>query len=284
MCFMALRLFDPRRVRRQNPPVPRTFLIAAAFLAASCAMTPTVPDSLKAEAAPGGVLRAGINLGNLTVVQKDDGGGDLRGVGPALARELAARLGARVQFVTYDSAAKMAEAARSGAWDVAFLAVDPQRANDIAFSAPYMQIEASYMVRADSALRKAADVDRKGIRIATNNNAAFDLWMQRNLKHAERVLAYSSGAAVELFMAHRDIDAAAGVRNTLVHYAARNPGYRVMDDNFSAVGQAAGVPHDREATARYLREFIEEMKASGFVARALKESNVSDASVAPPAQ
>ncbi len=244
-------------------------------------MTPSAPESVRAEMAPGGVLRAGINLGNPTVVQKHEGDGELRGVGPGLARELAKRLGARVEFVTYDSAARMAEAAKQGSWDVAFLAVDPQRANDIAFSAPYMQIEATYMVRADSPLRKPDDVDRKGVRIATNNNAAFDLWMQRNLKNAERVLAYSSGATVELFMARGDIDAAAGVRNTLVQYAARNPGYRVMDINFSAVGQACGVPRGREASAKYLHAFIEEMKASGFVARALKDSGVTDAAVAP---
>jgi len=254
-----------------------TLLLAAA----SCAMTPSVPDSLRSEMAPGGVLRAGVNLGNPTVVQKPEGGGELRGVGPALARELARRLGARVEFVTYDSAAKMAEFAKQGAWDVAFLAVDPQRANEIAFSAPYMQIEATYMVRADSRLRKPEDVDRKGVRIATNNNAAFDMWLQRNLKNAERVLAYTSGAAVELFMAQQDIDAAAGVRNTLAGYAAKHPGYRVMDVNFSTVGQAAGVPRSRPASAKYLHAFIEEMKASGFVARALKESGVTDASVAP---
>ncbi len=246
-------------------------------------MTPSIPEALRAEMAPGGVLRAGINLGNPTVVQRD-GGGELRGVGPGLARELATQLGARVEFVTYDSAAKMAEAAKAGAWDVAFLAVDPQRANDIAFSAPYMQIEATYMVRADSPLGKPEDVDRKGVRIATNNNAAFDLWMQRNLKNAERVLAYSSGAAIELFMAHRDIDAAAGVRNTLAQAAAKTSGYRVMDTNFSTVGQASGVPRNRAASAQYLHQFIEEMKASGFVARALKESGVTDASVAPPAR
>ena len=217
--------------------------------------------------APSGVLRAGINLGNPTVVQKPEGG-ELRGVGPVLARELARRLGTRVEFVTYDSAAKMAEAAKQGAWDVAFLAVDPQRANDIAFSAPYMQIEATYMVRADSPLRQPGDVDRKGVRIATNNNAAFDLWMQRNLKNAERVLAYSSGAAVELFMAQRDIDAAAGVRNTLAQYAARHPGYRVMDVNFSTVGQACGVPRGREASAKYLHAFISSIKARRYFAEA----------------
>lgn len=245
-------------------------------------MTPCVPETLRAEMAPGGVLRAGINLGNPTVVQKDPGG-ELRGVGPGLARELARRLGARVEFVTYESAAKMAEAAKNGAWDVAFLAVDPQRAGEIAFSAPYMEIAATYLVRADSPLKKPADVDRKGVRIATNNNAAFDLWMQRNLKNAQRVLAYSSMGAVELFMAQRDIDAAAGVRNTLEQAVADRSGYRVMAENFSAVGQASGVPRGREAAARYLKDFIEEMKASGFVERALKESNVSDATVAPPA-
>jgi polar amino acid transport system substrate-binding protein len=253
------------------------------LLAASCAMNPSVPENVRAEMAPGGVLRAGLNLGNPAVVQKDPAG-TFRGVGPDLARELARRLGARIEYVTYDSAAKMAEGAKQGAWDVAFLAVDPQRAKEIAFSAPYMQIEATYIVRADSPMKTPDDVDRKGVRIATNNNAAFDMWLQRNLKNAERVLAYTSGAAVELFMAQRDIDAAAGVRNTLEQYTARNSGYRVMDANFSTVGQASGVPRNREASAKYLHQFIEEMKASGFVTKALKEAGTADASVAPPAK
>jgi polar amino acid transport system substrate-binding protein len=247
-------------------------------------MTPEVPESLRAEMAPGGVLRAGINLGNPTVVQKDPAGASLRGVGPELARELARRLGARIEFVTYDSAAKMAEAVKQGAWDVAFLAADPKRANEIAFSAPYMEIQASYMVRDDSPIRSFEDIDRMGVRIATNNNAAFDLWMQRNLKNAERVPVTTSPEAIELFLARRDIDAVAGVRNPLVTAAARHRGYRVLDGSFASVGQAAGVPRNREAAARYLGEFIEEMKASGFVERRLKESGVTEATVAPPSK
>jgi polar amino acid transport system substrate-binding protein len=244
-------------------------------------MTPSVPESVRAEMAPGGVLRAGINLGNPTVVQKDPAGGPLRGVGPELARELARRLGARIEYVTYDSAAKMADAVKQGAWDVAFLAVDPKRENDIAFSAPYMEIQASYMVRNDSPIRSFSDVDRKGVRIATNNNAAFDLWMQRNLKNAERVPVATSPEAVELFLSRKDIDAVAGVRNPLVTAAAKNSGYRVIPGSFASVGQASGVPKGREASARYLREFIEEMKGSGFVERKLKESGVTEAIVAP---
>jgi polar amino acid transport system substrate-binding protein len=259
----------------------RAASLFAALFTASCAMTPSATESLRAEMAPGGVLRTGLNLGNPTVVQKD-AGGSFRGVGPELARELARRLGARIEYVTYDSAAKMAEAVKQGAWDVAFLAVDPQRAGDIAFSAPYMIIEASYMVRADSPLKRFEDFDRKGIRIATNNNAAFDIWMQRNLKSAERVTASSSPEAVDMFLARRDLDAVAGVRTPLLAAAAKNPGYRVIDGSFATVGQASGVPRNREASARYLREFIEEMKASGFVARALKEAG-TDAIVAPPA-
>ena len=244
-------------------------------------MNPSVPENVRAEMAPGGALRVGINLGNPTVVQKDPAGGELRGVGPELARELAKRLGARIEYVTYDSAAKMADAVKTGAWDVAFLAGDPKRANEIAFSAPYMEIQASYMVRADSPIRSFEDIDRKGVRIATNNNAAFDLWMQRNLKNAQRVPFSNSPEAVERFLAQRDLDAVAGVRNPLVAAAAKNPGYRVLPGSFASVGQASGVPKSREAAARYLREFIEEMKASGFVERKLKESGVTEAIVAP---
>ena len=261
----------------------RTAFLAVLSLAASCAMTTSVPEPIRAEMAPGGVLRAGINLGNPTVVQKDPAGGPLRGVGPELARELAKRLGARLEFVTYDSAAKMADAVSQGAWDVAFLAVDPKRSDIIGFSAPYMEIQASYMVRDDSPIKGFGDVDRKGVRIATNNNAAFDLWMQRNLKNAERVPFANSPEAVERFLARKDLDAVAGVRNPLVAAAAKHPGYRVLEGSFASVGQAAGVPRNREASTGYLREFIEEMKRSGFIAKALKDSAVTEATVAPAA-
>src|SRR5512132_377425 len=120
-----------------------------------------IPDSLRAEMAPHGVLRAGVNFGNPVIAQKDAGGGEPRGVGPALARELARRLGAAIEYVTFDTAGKMADAVKEGAWDVAFLAADPQRAAQIAFSPPYVQIEGTYLVRADSPLTRVDEFDRK---------------------------------------------------------------------------------------------------------------------------
>jgi polar amino acid transport system substrate-binding protein len=247
-------------------------------------MTQSAPGNVREEMAPGGVLRVGVNLGNPLIAQKDPGGGAPRGVGPSLARELARRLDARIEYVTYDGAGAMADAVKSGAWDVAFLATDPKRASEIAFSAPYVQIEASYLVKADSRLRRFEDVDRPGIRVASGKGAAYDLWLERNLKHAERVLAATSAAAIEMFASRGDIDAVAGVRNPLVSASAKLPGTRVIDGSFMAIGQAAGVPRARQAAARYLAEFIEEVKASGFVQEALAQSGVTEATLAPPAQ
>jgi polar amino acid transport system substrate-binding protein len=247
-------------------------------------MTQSAPRNVREEMAPGGVLRVGVNLGNPLIAQKDPGGGAPRGVGPSLARELARRLDASIEYVTYDGAGAMADAVKSGAWDVAFLATDPKRAGEIAFSAPYVQIEASYLVKADSRLRRFEDVDRPGIRVASGKGAAYDLWLERNLKHAERVLAATSAAAIEMFASRGDIDAVAGVRNPLVSASAKLPGTRVIDGSFMAIGQAAGVPRARQAAARYLAQFIEEVKASGFVQEALAQSGVTEATLAPPAQ
>ncbi len=230
--------------------------------------------------APGGVLRAGVNLGNPVIAQKDPAGGAPRGVGPELARELARRLGARIEYVTYETAGKMADAVRQGAWDVAMLAGDPQRANEIAFSAPYVEIEGTYMVQAGSPLKRIEDFDRKGVRIAVGDKTAYDLYLSRTIRNAELVRAPTSIAAIDAFRAQR-LDAVAGVKNPLAAIAAKEPGLRVIEGNFMVIGQASGVPRNREASARYLRDFIEEMKASGFVARALKESGVTDATVAP---
>jgi len=264
------------------PAMQRLFLIFAGALAlASCAMNETASQSLRQEFAPKGVLRAGVNYGNIVIAQKDPAGGAPRGVGPDLARELAKRLGVSVEYVTYDSAGKMADAVKQGAWDVAFLAVDPMRESEIAFSKPYVQIEGSYLVRYDSALTKTGEFDRKGLRMAVGDKTAYDLYLTRALKNAELVRAPTSIAAVEMFRSHRDIDAAAGVKNFLATVAARDPGLRVIDGNFMVIGQASGVPKGRDAAAKYLGEFIEEMKRSGFVADALKRSGVTDATVAP---
>jgi polar amino acid transport system substrate-binding protein len=165
---------------------------------------------------------------------------------------------------------------------VAFLAVDPERAGEIAFSAPYVQIEGTYLVRKDSPLRKIDDFDRKGQRIAVGLKSAYDLYLTRALKNAELVRAPTSQAAIDEFAAGR-IDAVAGVKNTLVAAAEKDPGWRVIEGNFMVIGQAAGVPRTRTAAARYLADFIEEAKASGFVADALKKSGVTDATVAPRA-
>jgi polar amino acid transport system substrate-binding protein len=258
-----------------------TLLVLAACLVASCATQPSVSPSLRSEFAPTGVLRAGVNFGNPVIVQKDPAGGDPRGVGPELAREMARRLGVPITYVAYDAAGKMADGVKQGAWDVAFLAVDPARASDIDFSAPYVQIEGSYLVLADSPLRRIEDFDREGVRIAVGDKSAYDLYLTRELKKATLVKAPTSIAAVETFRA-RKLDAVAGVRNPLADIARTDPTVRVIEGNFMVIGQAAGIPRGRPAAAAFLRAFIEEAKAGGFVATALKNSGVTDATVAPP--
>ncbi|HYC36951.1 MAG TPA: ABC transporter substrate-binding protein [Usitatibacter sp.] len=261
--------------------------VAASLLITSCAMhtpsTPAVTDSLRKEFAPSGTLVAGVNFGNPVIAQRPKDGGDPQGVGPSLARELAKRLGVPIRYVVYDTAGKMADAAKEGAWDVAMLAVDPARAETIAFSAPYVLIEGTYLVREDSPLRRIDEFDRKGLTIAVANKSAYDLWLTRNIKQAEIVRLATSQAAIDAFLAGKT-QVAAGVKQPLVATAARNPGVRVIEGSFMSIGQASGVPVARRNAAAYLKAFIEEMKATGFVARALAASGVPDATVAPPAR
>jgi polar amino acid transport system substrate-binding protein len=237
-------------------------------------------EAIVFELAPEGVLRAGINFGNPVIAQRDAGGGDPRGVGPSLARELANHLRVPIRYVGFETAGKMADAVRDKAWDVAFLAIDPERATDIAFTDAYVHIEGTYLVRETSPLRAPDDFDRDGVRIAVGLKTAYDLYLTRHLQRAQLVRADSSPAAIERFLADA-LDAAAGVRQPLVAAASRQPGLRVIDGSFMVIRQAAGVPRARVAAAAYLTAFIEEMKRSGFVARALRESGVNDVGVAP---
>jgi polar amino acid transport system substrate-binding protein len=245
-------------------------------------MQNNVPADALKDLAPSGKLRAAINFGNPVLAQRDPSSGEPRGISADLARELARRLGVAVEFSGFDTAGEAFEALKAAECDVGFLANEPARAAEIAFTAPYVVIEGTYMVRSASPLRGVDEVDREGVRIAVGDKAAYDLYLSRTLKHAQLVRAPSSAAAMELFLAET-LDAAAGVRQPLVKFAAAHPGLRVMDERFMAIEQAMCMPQGRAAGARYLRAFVEEMKASGFVAAGLERSGQGDAMVAPPA-
>jgi polar amino acid transport system substrate-binding protein len=229
--------------------------------------------------APTGTLRVSINLGNIVLAQ---GTPDApRGVTPELARELAKRLNVPCKLTAFDGAGKAFEAVKAGLIDIVFLAIEPVRAAEIAFTAPYVLIEGVYMVPKNSALKAVADVDSKGVRIGVNKGSAYDLYLTRTLKNATLVRGEDG---VERYIKDK-LEAAAGVKQPIVAYAKTDPNVRVLDGRFMEIQQAMGTPQGRDpAGAKYLRAFVEEMKASGFVADALKRSNQPDAAVAPPAR
>jgi len=238
----------------------------------------SVQSDVVKELSPTGRLRVAINLGNMVLAQKD-ATGEPTGITVDMARELGRRLGVPVELVRFDAAGKVFDALKTGTLDVVFLAIEPVRAAEIDFTAPYVIIEGVYMVPKESALKTVADIDRAGVRVGVNKGSAYDLYLTRTLKQAELVRGEDG---IGLFINNK-LEAAAGVKQPLVAFAKTNPGVRVMDGRFMEIQQAMGAPKGRNAGAQYLRAFVEEMKASGFVADALRRSNQPDASVAPPA-
>jgi len=259
---------------------PIAVLCLGAAMLTACATSPAPPQAAIADLAPTGKLRAAINFGNPILATKDPVTGQPRGVSVDLSRELAARLGVGLEFVTFEAAGKVVEAARSGAWDVAFVAIDPARGQDMLQTPPYVIIEGAYLVAADSPIRRNEDVDREGVRIAVGKGSAYDLFLSRQLKHARIVHAPTSPAVTDLFIAQR-LEVAAGVKQQLEADARRLPGLRLLEGRFMVINQAMATPQGREAGARYLREFVEAMKASGFVAQALARHGIEGAAVAP---
>ena len=238
-----------------------------------------VPDpDARAELTPTGKLRVGINFGNGLLARKDPVTAAPRGIAVDLARELGVRVGVPVEVVGYESAGTMADGATE-AWDVAFLGADPARANQIAFTAAYLEIESTYLVPARSPLSTMADVDRAGVRIAVSGKSAYDLFLTRALQHAMLVRAPNVNASVELFMSHK-LDALAGLKPLLVEVAEQLPGSRVLDGSFTTVQQAIGTPKDRSSAAKYLHAFVEDVKAGGLVAKAIENNRVRGVSVA----
>ena len=253
-------------------------ILAAAFAAAVLSGCASL-DAPRADLAPTGKLRAAINLGN-PVLASRDAAGQLQGVSVDLARELARRLGTPVELVPFDAAGKVVEAGKTGAWDIAFVALDPARAAEIAQSPPYVVIEGAYLVRDGSRLRANDEVDRGGNRIVVARGSAYDLYLSRNLKQAQLVRTPTSRVVVDTFMAE-NFEVAAGVKQQLEMDAKRVPGVRLLPGRFMVINQAMASQRGREAGARFVREFIEEKKASGFVGRALERHRIEGAAVAP---
>jgi polar amino acid transport system substrate-binding protein len=239
-----------------------------------------ITPSLRSVLAPTGKLRVGINYGNPVLATRDRNNGELQGVAVDLARELGKWLDIPVELVGFESAGQMVAGLKAGEWDVAFLAIDPGRAAEIDFTAPYIEIEGTYLVPAGSPLKSMEDVDRNGVRIAVSANSAYDLFLSRSVGRAQLVRAPDPNAAFELLLAGK-VDVAAGVRQSLLTNAEKLPGSRVFAGRFMAIQQALGIPKGRDDAVKYLRQFVEDAKASGLVARAIEKAGVRGVSVAP---
>ncbi|HEX4410447.1 MAG TPA: ABC transporter substrate-binding protein [Xanthobacteraceae bacterium] len=242
---------------------------------------PAAPEKAVEDIAPTGRLRASINLGNIVLAQTDPKTGQPAGVTVELAKSLGERLGVPVDLITFDAAGKAFDAFKRGATDIVFLAIDPVRAEEIAFTPPYALIEGNFMVRADSAFKSIADIDREGVRVAVAKGSAYDLFLTRALKSATLVRASTGPEAMDMFLS-ADLDAAAGVRQPIVKFMSEHAGLRLIEPSFMEIRQAMGMGKGRPAGSAYLHSFIEEMKASGLVAAALKRSGQDDVVVAPP--
>jgi|GEM_PF-44860 len=266
----------------------RNFLSAAVLLCAgtiAAAGQGVAPADAVHQLAPSGKLRAAINLVNSVVAQPGLAGGEPRGVSADLARELARRLGVPIEFVIFDGAGREFHAADSGTWDVGFFAIDPLRSADVDYTAPYVVIQGGYMVRNGSPVRSIADADRPGTRIAVGRDSVYDLYLTRTLKNAKLVRVSPADLKNVLATFSNDgLEVAAFITIPMADYAKGDPSVRMVDGPFMEIDQAMAIPKGRgQAGLRYLRAFVEEMKASGFVASALARSGQTDAAVAPAA-
>lgn len=254
---------------------------------AGCASTPTVPPQVRTDLAPTGTLRAGINYANTVIATKDPATGELRGVSVDLMRELARRLNVPLELVGFDFSGKLTDALNAGALDIGGIAggAGSGREGTLDFTAGYLQVETTYLVASQSSVRTMADVDREGVRVGVADKSAFQPFLARSLKNARLLTGPGNPTAFELLRSGK-VDVLAGLRHQLMAVAPKLPGSRILDGRFLVVEQTLAIPKNpkgSEAGIRYLREFIEAAKASGFVARSLANSGNGNVPVSPPA-
>ena len=236
-------------------------------------------SAIVGQLAPTGVLRAGVNMGNFLLVTGRAPNGDPTGVSPSMAKAIADRLGVPMQPKPYARPNEVAEAV--GDWDIALIGAEPHRAAKISFTAAYCEIEATYLVPAGSPITSLAEVDRPGVRIATSAGAAYTLWLERNIKQAQLVLVPGGGGAAMQKFIDDKLEVYAGLRPGLLGDLAKLPGARILDGQYMAVQQAIGCAKGNDAAFAFLRDFVEEAKRSGLVARFIAEHKVQGLSVAP---
>ncbi len=239
----------------------------------------SLSPTAKSELTPTGKLRVGINYGNFLLVTRHSDR-EYTGIAVDLGRELGRRLGVTVDLIPFATAGKLADAVKGGAWDVAFLGNEPQRAGDIAFSPAYLEIEAGYLVPAGSPIKAMAEVDRPGVRIATAVNSAYDLYLSRNIKHAALVRANAIQGSYDVFVKDK-LEVLSGLTPRLITDAETLPGSRVLEGRFTVVQQSVGTPQGRPAAAKYLGDFAKDIKTSGLVAEAIARHSVRGVTVAP---
>ncbi len=239
-------------------------------------------EQARAELAPIGILRAGINMSNFLLVTGTTPEGDPDGVSPDMARAVADRLGVPVKLVPFKTPGELADAAVEDVWDIGNIGAEPERAKNIAFTAAYVEIEATYLIPAGSPIQSIDDVDRDGVRIGVSARSAYELWLSDNIERAELVMAQGLGASFDIFVEQK-LEVLAGLRPRLVDDVKKLPGARILDGKFTAVQQAIGTKPAREAGAAFLRDFVEEVKASGLVATLIEKHAVTGRlTVAPP--
>jgi polar amino acid transport system substrate-binding protein len=240
-------------------------------------MTPEI----KAQLAPHGVLRVGVNMSNFLLVTGRSANGDPEGVSPSMGRAIADALGVPVKYVPFPKPGELADEAGKDVWDIGLIGAEPARAEKIAFTAAYAEIEATYLVPAGSPLKSVADVDRPGVRIAVTARAAYDLWLDRNIKQATLVRSTSLDGAFDQFVSEK-LEALAGLRPRLLSDVQKLPGAVILPGQFTSVQQAVGTAKANAAGAAWLHAFVEEAKASGLVGRFIEQHKVNGLSVAPP--
>jgi polar amino acid transport system substrate-binding protein len=218
-----------------------------------------VTPAVRAELAPTGKLRAGINYGNFVLATKDPVTGEPRGIAVQLAREIGSRLEVPVELISFETAGRMADAVKTGAWDIAFLANEPERANEILFTPPYLEVEAGYLVPPGSHIQNIADLDYPGVRIGIATKSAYDLFLTRTLRNAMLFRAQGMQGSYDLFVSDR-LDALAGIKPWLAMMVEKLSGSRVLDGCFMAVQQCIGTPRGRDAGAQFLAAFVGEVK------------------------
>src|SRR3954465_306833 len=191
---------------------------------------------------------------------------------------MAAQLGVPVEYVAHQNSGQIVDAVSKGTWDVSFMPKDPEREARMSFGPAYEVADATYIVKAGSAVTNFQTLDQPGIKVAAVNGTTTMRGAIAHLKNA-KVTGYQTYDEIFGLLKNGEVDAFALSRDQLNAMAKKLPGTRVLDETFKQTVTRVGVPPNPPVALAFASKFLTDATTNGMLRKAYDNNGLKDSPI-----